>query len=64
MKRYYFIDYNIYFQGGIVPPRKVELFNIKFDNETDTFTGFDIDGNLYRLNNSQLIIEEEYKEGE
>ena len=58
MKKYYFIDKNIYFANEILPPRKVELFDVKIDNATNTFTGFDIDGNLYRLNIKQLIVEE------
>lgn len=64
MKKYYFIDTNIYFQNELLPPRKVELFNVKIDANTDTFTGFDADGNLYRLNNSELIIEKQIKGGE
>ena len=58
MKRYYFIDKNIYFANEILSPRKVELFNVKIDNETNTFTGFDTDGNLYKLNIEELIVEE------
>ena len=58
MKRYYFIDKNIYFANEILPPRKVELFDVKIYNATNFFTGFDTDGNLYKLNIEELIVDE------
>lgn len=57
MKRYYFIDREIYFEGHKLPDRKVELFNVENDG-TDVYAN-DIDGNLYHLETKDLIIEEE-----
>ena len=57
MKRYYFIDDNIYFQNKKLPPRKVELFNISIYNKE--IHGMDSDGNWYEIPKSQLIIEED-----
>ena len=57
MKRYYFIDKEIYFEGHKLPYRKVELFNIENDG-ADVYAN-DIDGNLYHLETKDLIIEEE-----
>lgn len=57
MKRYYFIDNNIYFQNEQLLPRKVELFNISIYN--NEINGMDLDGNWYTLSKNKLIIEEE-----
>ena len=57
MKKYYFIDKEIYWQGVKMPDRKVELFNIENDG-ADVYAN-DIDGNLYHLETKDLIIEEE-----
>lgn len=61
MKHYYFIDDDIYFQNKKIPPRKTELFHINIDMESKVYTGYDKDGNFYRLHldNYPLIIEGE-----
>lgn len=57
MKKYYFIDKEIYWQGVKMPDRKVELFNVEIDGE-DVYAN-DIDCNIYYLDKKDLIIEEE-----
>jgi len=57
MKRYYFIDNEIYWQGQKMPPRKVELFNVEIYSKE--VYGNDIDGNLYCIDKKELITEEE-----
>lgn len=57
MQHFYFIDNEIYFKNEKLPPRKVELFNVKIGE--NTFTGYDKDANLYKLDIKDLIIEEE-----
>lgn len=57
MKRYYFIDREIYFEGHKLPDRKVELFNVEISGE-DVYAN-DIDCNIYCIDISDLIIEEE-----
>lgn len=57
MKKYYFIDREIYFQGEKLPDRKVELFNVEIDG-ADVYAN-DIDCNIYYLYKKDLIIEEE-----
>ena len=61
MKRFYFIDNNIYFQNKKMPPRKVELFSVKINMNDDFYTGYDKDGNFYKLNinHNRLIVEED-----
>lgn len=58
--RYYFIDNEIYFQNQKQPPRKVELFNIEFNNG-DAF-GYDFDGNEYQIPEEDIIVEEDEPE--
>lgn len=55
--KYYFINREIYFQNEKMPDRKVELFNVEISE--NYVTGYDKDGNLYELNKSELIKEEE-----
>ena len=57
MKKYYFIDKEIYWQGVKMPDRKVELFNVEINGE-DVYAN-DIDCNIYYLDKKDLIIEEE-----
>lgn len=57
MKKYYFIDKEIYWQGVKMPDRKIELFNVEIDGE-DVYAN-DIDCNIYSLDKKDLIIEEE-----
>lgn len=57
MKKYYFIDKEIYWQGVKMPDRKIELFNVEIDGE-DVYAN-DIDCNIYYLDKKDLIIEEE-----
>lgn len=57
MKKYYFIDKEIYFEGHKLPDRKVELFNVEISGE-DVYAN-DIDCNIYCIDVSDLIIEEE-----
>lgn len=61
--RYYFIDKEIYFQNKKMPDRKVELFDCQkvtdYINNQEFIEGYDIDGNLYKINKDELIIEEE-----
>lgn len=57
MKRYYFIDREIYFEGNKLPNRKVELFNVEINGE-DVYAN-DTDCNIYCIDISDLIIEEE-----
>lgn len=67
MKHYYFINNEIYFQNKKMPPKKVELFHLDIDVENKKYTGYDKDGNFYKLNANEipLIIEEiNKKEGE
>ena len=57
MKKYYFIDKEIYWQGVKMPDRKIELFNVEIDGE-DVYAN-DIDCNIYYLDKKDLIIEED-----
>lgn len=57
MKRYYFIDKEIYFMNEKIPDRKVELFNVFIGD--DVITGHDSDYNFYQINKDEIIIEEE-----
>ena len=57
MKKYYFIDKEIYWQGVKMPDRKVELFNVEINGE-DVYAN-DIDCNIYYLDKKDLIIEED-----
>lgn len=62
MKRYYFIDKEIYFQNKKLPDRKVELFYVRrklneYTGELEYF-GFDKDGNDYVISENEIIIEE------
>lgn len=57
MKKYYFIDKEIYWQGVKMPDRKIELFNVEIDGK-DVYAN-DIDCNIYSLDKKDLIIEEE-----
>ena len=57
MIRYYFVDKEIYFQGGKMPDRKVKLFNVV--KTGDVYLGFDKDGNDYVIHEKDIIIEEE-----
>ena len=61
MKHYYFIDDDIYFQNKKLPPRKVELFNVNINMNDKIYTGYDKDGNFYKLcfDEHELLIEEE-----
>jgi hypothetical protein len=57
MKRYYFIDDEIYFKNVKQPPRKVELFFV--DKVGSLYLGKDEDGNDYVIGEEDMIIEEE-----
>ena len=57
MKKYYFIDKEIYWQGVKMPDRKIELFNVEVDKEN--VYANDIDCNIYCLDVKDLIIEED-----
>lgn len=57
MAKYFFIDKEIYFEGNKLPDRKVELFNVEVDGQ-DVYAN-DIDYNLYYIDISDLIIEED-----
>lgn len=54
---YYFVDKEIYFQGGKMPDRKVKLFNVV--KTGDVYLGFDKDGNDYVIHEKDIIIEED-----
>ena len=53
MKKYFFLDKEIYFQNKKLPARKVELFNVEIHD--NTVIGYDEDGNLYQLDLKDLI---------
>lgn len=53
--KYYFIDDEVYFQNKKMPAVKRELYNV--EKYEKIATGYDIDGNLYEINISQLIEE-------
>lgn len=61
MKKYYFIDDEIYFQNKKCPLRKVYVFNIDIDFDRKIWTGYDVDENLYKLNLNEypIFIKEE-----
>lgn len=57
MNRFYFIDKKVYYLGKKQPYRKVEIFNVTIYK--DFFTANDKDGNQYKLDRSELIIEDD-----
>lgn len=61
--KYYFIDKEIYYQNKKMPDRKVELFHCQkvtdYTNYKKFIEGYDVDGNLYKIKEDELIIEEE-----
>lgn len=56
-KRIYFMDDKVIYRGKKIDPVKKELFNL-FKIQDSTY-GYDKDNNLYKLDNVDLIIEED-----
>ena len=56
--RYYILDKEIYYQNEKQPPRLVELFFINKNEDKGMFSGYDKDGNLYKLKLEELIEKE------
>ena len=55
MKKYYFIDDQIWFQGEKQPPRKVYCYSIEFKGDVAIF--YDEDGNSYHLPKERILEE-------
>ena len=55
VKKYYFIDDDIWYHGERQPPRKVYCYNIRFTGNVAEF--YDEDGNSYHLPKERIFKE-------
>lgn len=56
MKKYYFIDDDIWYHGEKQSPRKVYCYSIEFEGDIAAF--YDEDGNSYHLPKERIFEEE------